>query len=136
MVAPKRLSHLAARGRDQGQEVGHRLLAAWGNQTQAHIDLLVEAGGEGMEDDARFEPNRDGTLLAQVQNSILELREVEPASIARNEDDRSIEVHQCHSLTRELEVLHDHLLGLFAAGDGCGPATCWWSRPTWKRRRR
>ena len=29
--------------------------------------------------------------------------------------DRSIEVHVCHSLTRELEVLHDHLLGLFAA---------------------
>ena len=121
VIAPKRLSHLAARGQDQGQEVGNRLLAAWGRQTQSHIDLLVEAGGEGMQDDARFEPNPSGTLLAQVQNAILELREVEPGSIALNDDDRSVEVHLCHSLTRELEVLHDHLLGLFAAGDGLRP---------------
>jgi len=121
VIAPKRLSHLAARGRDQGQEVGSRLLAAWGRQTQSHIDLLVEAGGEGLQDDARFEPNPDGTLLAQVQNAILELRDVEPGSIALDAADRSIEVHQCHSLTRELEVLHDHLLGLFADGDGLRP---------------
>src|SRR5512140_618032 len=121
VIAPKRLSHLAARGRDQAQEVGNRLLAAWGRQTQSHIDLLVEAGGEGMQDDACFEPNPSGTLLAQVQNAILELREIDPGSIALAPTDRSIEVHQCHSLTRELEVLHDHLLGLFAAGDGLRP---------------
>ncbi|MEO8653339.1 MAG: exodeoxyribonuclease V subunit gamma [Ramlibacter sp.] len=121
VIAPKRLSHLAARGRDQGQEVGNRLLAAWGRQTQSHIDLLVDAAGEGMEDDARFERNLAGTLLARIQNAILELREVEPGSIALAPADRSIEVHLCHSLTRELEVLHDHLLGLFAAGDGLRP---------------
>lgn len=121
LVAPKRLSHLAARGQDQGQEVGNRLLAAWGRQTQSHIDLLVEAGGDGIEDEAQFQANPSGTLLAQVQNAILELREIEPGSIALDDADRSIEVHLCHSLTRELEVLHDHLLGLFAAGDGLRP---------------
>jgi exodeoxyribonuclease V gamma subunit len=121
VIAPKRLSHLAARGRDAGHEVGNRLLAAWGRQTQSHIDLLVEAGGEGMQDDARFEPNPAGTLLAQVQNAILDLSEVDPGSIALAPADRSIEVHLCHSLTREIEVLHDHLLGLFAAGDGLRP---------------
>ena len=121
VIAPKRLSHLAASGRDQGQEVGNRLLAAWGRQTQSHIDLLVEAGGDGIEDDARFEPNPDNTLLAQLQNAILELREMEPGSIALADADRSVEVHLCHSLTRELEVLHDHLLGLFAAGEGLRP---------------
>ena len=37
--------------------------------------------------------------------------------------DRSIELQVCHSLTRELEVLHDHLLGLFVqAEQGPGPA--------------
>jgi exodeoxyribonuclease V gamma subunit len=121
VIAPKRLSHLAASGRDQGQEVGNRLLAAWGRQTQSHIDLLVEAGGDGIEDDARFEPNLDNTLLAQLQNAILELRDLDPGSVQLAPDDRSIEVHQCHSLTRELEVLHDHLLGLFAAGEGLRP---------------
>jgi exodeoxyribonuclease V gamma subunit len=34
--------------------------------------------------------------------------------VAIADDDRSLEVHVCHSLTRELEVLQDHLLGLFA----------------------
>jgi exodeoxyribonuclease V gamma subunit len=121
VIAPKRLSHLAARGQDQGQEVGNRLLAAWGRQTQSHIDLLVEAGGEGMQDDAHFETNPHNTLLAQVQNAILELRELQPGSIALKDADRSVEFHQCHSLTRELEALHDHLLGLFAAGDGLRP---------------
>lgn len=121
VIDRKRLSHLAARGRDQGQEVGNRLLAAWGRQTQSHIDLLVEAVGEAAQDDARFEPNPHNTLLAHVQNAILELRELEPCSVQLADDDRSVEVHQCHSLTRELEVLHDHLLGLFAAGDGLRP---------------
>ena len=57
-----------------------------------------------------------------------------PGSIALNASDRSIEVHVCHSPTRELEVLQDYLLGLFAArrrpapGDVAGA-----SRPTWSR---
>ena len=107
--------------------MGNRLLAAWGRQTQSHIDLLVEAGGEGVLDDAHFEPNPGDTLLAQLQNAILELRELEPGSVTLADADRSIEVHLCHSLTRELEVLHDHLLGLFAAARrAAGPAMCWW----------
>src|SRR4029453_6244920 len=36
--------------------------------------------------------------------------------------DRSVEVHVCHSLTRELEVLHDRLLGLFAGDASLRPA--------------
>ena len=122
MIAPKR-SATWPRAAATRHEVGNRLLAAWGRQTQSHIDLLVEAGGEGMQDDAHFQPNPAGTLLAQVQNAILDLREVEPGSIALTEADRSIEVHVCHSLTRELEVLHDHLLGLFATGDGLRPCS-------------
>ncbi len=121
LIAPKRLSHLAARGQDQGHEVGNRLLAAWGRQTQSHIDLLVQAGGEDIEDDANFQSNPAATLLARLHNVILELRELEPGSVRLAADDRSVEFHLCHSLTRELEVLHDHLLGLFAAGDGLRP---------------
>jgi len=121
VVDPRRLSHLAARGRDQGHETGNRLLAAWGGQAQSHIDLLVDIC-DGAQDDARFEPGAEGTLLAQVQNAILELRELEPGSVAMEEGDRSVEVHVCHSLTRELEALHDHLLGLFADDPSLRPA--------------
>lgn len=115
LVPPRRLAHLRARRADHGHEPGNRLLAAWGRQTQSHIDLLVEASGEhGVTDDAAFAEADGDTLLGRLQNAILELDEPAPGSIALDPDDRSIEVHVCHSLTRELEALHDHLLGRFA----------------------
>ncbi|MEF7616551.1 exodeoxyribonuclease V subunit gamma [Aquincola sp. MAHUQ-54] len=114
VVDRRRLSHLAAQGRDPalaGHEEGNHLLAAWGRQTQAQIDLLVQAGGEGLVDDAWFAPHPGDTLLARLHNAVLDLAEIEPGSATA---DRSIEVHACHSLTRQLEVLHDQLLALFA----------------------
>jgi exodeoxyribonuclease V gamma subunit len=112
-VDPKRLAYLVARGRADHHEVGNRLLAAWGRQTQAHIDLLLQDDGATI-DDADFAPAQGATLLAQVQNAILEFRDIAPGSLALAEDDRSIEVHVCHSLTRELEALQDQLLAMFA----------------------
>ena len=117
LIAPRQLSHLAARRRDPGHEVGNRLLAAWGRQTQSHIDLLVDRAGEAALDDSQFEPDPASTLLAHLHNAVLELTELVPGSMALADDDRSIELHVCHSLTRELEVLHDHLLGLFKAAE-------------------
>ena len=115
LVDRRRLSYLAARGRASGlEEEGNRLLAAWGAQAQVQIDSLVELCGEGAVDDAHFVPAAGSGLLAQLQNAMLELRELEPGSVALAEGDRSIELHVCHSLTRELEVLQDHLLSLFA----------------------
>ena len=71
---------------------------------------------EAQLDDDRFERSRGKSILARVQNAILELRDLQPGSVAdAAADDRSVEVHVCHSLTRELEVLHDYLLALFAA---------------------
>ena len=115
LVDRRRLSHLAARGRAQGLEEGNRLLAAWGKQTQAHVEALVDLCGDGADDDADFEPAPGHSLLARLQNALLELRPIEPGSVALDPHDRSIELHVCHSLSRELEVLQDHLLGLFAA---------------------
>ncbi len=115
LVDRRRLSHLAARGRAEGLEEGNRLLAAWGRQMQAHVESLVDICGEGAEDDADFEPAPGTHLLARLQNAMLELRQIEPGSMVADPDDRSIELHVCHSLSRELEVLQDHLLGLFAA---------------------
>ena len=115
LVDRRRLRWLAARGRAEGFEEGNRLLTAWGRQTQAHVEALIEASGDGVEDDAAFEPAPGHSLLARLQNAVLELRQIEPGSVVLDKDDRSVELHVCHSLSRELEVLQDHLLGLFAA---------------------
>lgn len=122
LVDRRRLGHLAARGQVTGlEEEGNRLLAAWGRQTQVYIEALVDAGGEGSVDDADFEAAPGTSLLAQLQNAVLELRPIDPGTLTLADGDRSIEVHVCHSLTRELEALQDHLLGLFAADDGLCP---------------
>lgn len=114
VVEPRRLARLAAAGKAQHAEVGHRLLAAWGRQAQAQLAALVDAGGEGVVDDDHYQPADGSSLLAAVQNSILTLQDLEPASQALDPADRSIELHVCHSLTRQLEVLHDQLLTVVA----------------------
>jgi exodeoxyribonuclease V gamma subunit len=116
LVDPARLSQLEAGGDDQGFEVGHSLLASWGRQTQSYLGLLTSVcDGEGASSADHYVDIEEPSLLAGVHRSILHLEEIAPGSAALADDDRSIEIHVCHSLTRELEVLHDHLLGLFAA---------------------
>ncbi|HWI81737.1 exodeoxyribonuclease V subunit gamma [Ramlibacter sp.] len=123
LVDLKQLSQLDAAGQGAAFEVGHRLLASWGKQTQASLALLTgSADGPGAQTTEHYEEAHGPSVLARLQDSILDLRELEPASIRRAAGDRSIEVHVCHSLTRELEVLHDHLLGLFAADPGLQPS--------------
>ena len=96
-------------------EEGNRLLAAWGGQTKAQLELLIAATGEDATiDEAHFDEPEGDHLLARLQRSILDLTTLDPGSIALESDDRSIEVHVCHGLARELEVLHDRLLALFA----------------------
>jgi exodeoxyribonuclease V gamma subunit len=114
VVDRRRLGWLAAKGKAEHHEVGNSLLAAWGKQTQAHIDLLYSGEGEIEETDSAFEPSGRETLLGRIQDAILNLEELPTGSLALAEDDRSLEVHVCHSLTRELEVLQDQLLALFS----------------------
>ncbi|NKE64845.1 exodeoxyribonuclease V subunit gamma [Ramlibacter sp. RBP-2] len=123
LVDLKQLSQLDAAGQAQAFDVGHRLLASWGKQTQSSLALLTGIGeGEGAQGAEEYQRAGSASLLARLQDSILDLQELEPASIDLAGGDRSIEVHVCHSLTRELEVLHDHLLGLFAADDSLEPS--------------
>jgi exodeoxyribonuclease V gamma subunit len=114
VVDRKRLGWLAARGKAGHHEVGNSLLAAWGKQTQAHIDLLYSGEGEIEETGNAFVASDEATLLGRIQDSILRLEDLSPGSVNLAPEDRSLEVHVCHSLTRELEVLQDQLLALFA----------------------
>ena len=114
IVDPKRLSQLVVRGAAEHQETGNRLLASWGKQTKSQIELLLDRAADAPIDDGYREEFAD-TRLGHLQRSIFNLVEIEPGSMPSDPADRSIEVHVCHSLTRELEVLQDQLLGMFAS---------------------
>ncbi len=122
IVDAKRLSWLTAHGRAAHHESGNRLLAAWGEPTKAYLSLLFDDKGEAVVDESRFEPAPATTLLAATQNAILDLSDLAPGSVVLADGDRSLELHVCHSRTRELEVLHDRLLALFAADGTLKPA--------------
>jgi exodeoxyribonuclease V gamma subunit len=120
IVDARRLSWLARKQRDSFHETGNRLLAGWGKQTQAQIESLFEGENPVLEE-AGFVPYAGPHLLSKLQNAILDLRELDPGSILLDEHDRSVELHLCHSRIRELEVLHDRLLGLFKTLPGLRP---------------
>src|SRR5471030_2008977 len=113
----------------------HPLLASWGRQGRDFIRMLDEFDAESTAareadgaaaDTLRidlFSGDDGATLLAQVQAAIRDLMPLsEHAGIAPPDADRSIEFHVTHSVQREVEVLHDQLLAMFAASQGDGAA--------------
>lgn len=122
IVDRRRLGYLEARGEADYHETGNPLLADWGQQTRAHIELVLDRSGDAPVDDGGFEERASGSLLARLQNTILNLDGIAPGSLVMEPGDRSIEIHVCHSLTRELEVLQDQLLALLAGSDPPSPA--------------
>jgi exodeoxyribonuclease V gamma subunit len=91
------------------REEGNPLLASLGQLGRDFFNMLQELDCREVE---RFEPAEGGSLLATIQNDILELSTPEQKRRVR-EDDRSLQIHSCHSPVRELEVLKDQLLFLF-----------------------
>ncbi len=87
---------------------GHPLLASLGKQGRDFIDYMQNIHADELDYFVEPEPNN---LLSQLQSDILNLEQSEQAVF--NEDDRSIQIHSCHSPMREVEVLHDQLLELF-----------------------
>ncbi|NRO94486.1 exodeoxyribonuclease V subunit gamma [Paraburkholderia sp. NMBU_R16] len=112
IVSEGRAFALEAAGTLDFHEVGHPLLAEWGRQTQAQLHLLHElTEGAASAEATRFVPNPQASWLAKLQNAMLDL----VPETAEPPPERGIEVHVCHSLSRQLEVLHDRLLDWFNA---------------------
>jgi exodeoxyribonuclease V gamma subunit len=102
--------------------VGHPLLASLGKQGRDFIDLLN--AWPRVEWDGFLEPEGDD-LLHRLQADILHLRERggdEHPPLPLRSEDRSLQIHACHGPMREVEVLHDQLLALFAADPALRPA--------------
>lgn len=104
----------------------HPLLAAWGRQGRDFMRQL-DAYDDVAESQRRFALPRadlfdDGpgtTLLEQVQANIRDLVPLsEHANAVVDPADRSIVFHVAHGVQREVEILHDQLLALFADRSG------------------
>ncbi len=118
IVPPKRLAYLQSMKRDAYREVGHSLLADWGQATQSAIDLVYEEVSDAQTSDrSEFIDPAGDTLIARLQKSILDMEDLTPGSLRISASDRSMEIHCCYGTVRELEVLHDRLLDLFAADE-------------------
>ena len=98
-------------------EKGHPLLTAWGKQARDTFRLLSElSGGEQDNDWQDYFPDiEQDHILARLQHSLHQLDHQDEADWTLAAEDQSIQIHSCHSLTRQLEVLHDQLLALMAA---------------------
>ncbi|WGS51357.1 exodeoxyribonuclease V subunit gamma [Paraburkholderia sp. D15] len=121
VVSAGRVEALDAAGQLDYQQVGHPLLAEWGRQTQAQLHMLHElTESAASAETGDFTENPEPSWLAAVQNGILDLRAEAEADEWPVE--RGIEVHVCHSLSRQLEVLHDRLLGWFDEFDDLQPS--------------
>jgi exodeoxyribonuclease V gamma subunit len=102
-------------------EVGHPLLASWGRAGRDFFEMLWEKG-EPQEENLFAEPAAK-SLLGALQSDLLHLRDrsAAPEKTAVAPGDRSLEIHSCHTPLREIEVLHDYLLGCFRDDPGLTP---------------
>lgn len=98
------------------RESRHPLLTRMGKQARDVFGLLAELSGndEGEWNDV-FPDYYPDTLLGQLQQDVLYLVDPQPHSKLLHTDDRSIQIHACHSSLRQLEVLRDQLIDWFAA---------------------
>ncbi len=111
-------------GEDNYLTVGNPLLASWGKLGRDYLEQLLSLQAEQQDYFIAPEPN---TALSTIASDVFELSyrgQLEPlspeqsisdegkASLASEDD--SIVFHSCHSPLREVEVLHDQLLKLFA----------------------
>lgn len=107
--------------------IGNPLLASLGKLGRDNLALLTLFGSQELD---VFVESKANSILSHIQNDILNLEDRSLAELrllqeressdhinklAIDDDDSSIELHACHSPMREVEVLHDKLLAMFAA---------------------
>jgi exodeoxyribonuclease V gamma subunit len=102
---------------------GNPLLASLGRLGRDFSDMIIDLGEVVIAQEDRYQDPGHRILLHQVQSDILNLREQEQgaATVPIKPDDRSIQIHSCHSPLREVEVLHDQLLALLEEYEGLAP---------------
>jgi exodeoxyribonuclease V gamma subunit len=102
---------------------GNPLLASLGKLGRDFSDMVVELGEvASAQKDFYGEPG-GALLLEGIQSDILNLLGAEEGREKRffDLDDRSVQIHSCHSAMREVEALYDNLLAMLERLDGLAP---------------
>lgn len=104
---------------------GHPLLAALGRPLRdclhlLYADELAEIQEPELGPALAYAPPQGNRLLQRLQRGIITLSAV-PEAVPPAPDDVSIQVHACHGVLREVQVLHDQLLDLLAADPALMP---------------
>ncbi|TAL18778.1 exodeoxyribonuclease V subunit gamma [bacterium] len=124
IVSGKEMAKLAAKTgispEELGMERGHPLLASLGKPGREFFESALSLGLEAEE---YFRKPSGDSLLAMIQGDILDLADPTVAGEKRvlPEEDNSIDIRSCHGPVREVETLHDYLLGLFEKTEGLEP---------------
>lgn len=110
-------------GKQTPHDAGNPLLPAWGKQSQEFLNALIDRDPIQL-DDGFIEPVSDSQLHT-LQNDLFNLVDRNAAESKQPEfqfeeplddfpsQDSSIQIHACHSETRECETLRDFLLQCF-----------------------
>jgi exodeoxyribonuclease V gamma subunit len=107
-------------GLSDGATDPHPLLASLGKIGREFHEAVLDL--TPAKEAALFEEPAGDGLLPNLQRGMLQLEVPErEGTPVYNPADRSLQVHNCHSPLRELEVLHDQLLALFDADRSLEP---------------
>jgi exodeoxyribonuclease V gamma subunit len=93
-------------------DAGNDLLASLGVMGKDFQRMLLDI--DHVEEQPMFYESEAGSVLACIQNQILNLQQAKDSKTEIDDNDSSIQVVGCHSAMREIEVLHDHLLNVFS----------------------
>lgn len=90
---------------------GNQLLLALGREGKENLAVMYDRI-ENINNTDAFIENDETSLLNSIKNQLLTLTSPEKRQLI-NKDDISLEIHSCHTITREVEVLRDAILTKF-----------------------
>lgn len=105
-----RLRKAADPDAEQYMESGHPLLSSWGAVGRDFLQQLLEYDTHTFEE---YDQDSTGTLLSWLQHQLLSLNDGPPPDRIDGSNERSLQLHVCHSPLREVQVLHNRLLDMF-----------------------
>lgn len=95
---------------------GNQLLAMWGKQGREFLAQLVEQEPNQIE---AFSEYTGSSNLVRLKKLILDSNNQQVFRLSSQ--DHSVQFHSCHSILREVEVLHNNLLRLFETNPDLSP---------------
>ena len=113
MTTPRR-----RKGDFQNLADSHPLLSSLGRESR---ELQLALSRWRHHDEYLPMPDGSNTLLKAMQSGIIADQRPPTAEMRLDPTDRSIQVHACHGITRQVEVLRDVITGLLAADSTLQP---------------